>query len=618
MKKIIGWIIVLASVAPCAGAQNNQSLRADASPPAPELVVMKRNLSVQIDSGKLNDLRWRNFSDYRNQLRDFYQPSEYALAWVSGNQPTAQAKAMIQLLQNADKKGLRPEDYDASRWADRLAKLSQTTPQTTLDESTRFDLALTVCAMRYISDLHNGRINPKYFDFGLHVNRRAYKLADFLRNQVINAKDVAQTLEQVEPSFPAYRRTEAALEHYLELTKQGDGPAITIPASKKPIKPGEAYNGASALAERLRFLGDLPQDAKVAADSKVYEGPLVEAVKQFQRRHGLSDDGSLGPDTFRQLAKPISYRVTQLQLALERWRWVPQDMPMPMVLVNIPEFHLLAYDDPQKPALSMKVVVGRADEDHKTPVFADRMEYIIFRPYWKVPDSIILKEIIPAVQKDAAYMGKHQYEMVNKQGTVVISDSVDAETVRKLATGDLDVRQKPGSSNALGFVKFVFPNSYDVYLHGTPEHQLFGRSRRDFSHGCIRVEDPVALALWVLRDPAWTKERILAAMKNEKKDAFQVNLKKPVSVLILYASAMARENGEVDFYDDVYKQDLNLQRALARGYPYPDCCDPALKKKKPPLVRSAAAAPPPAPVTSTPPLATPVAGPQPASPPEKQ
>ncbi|HEY6351879.1 MAG TPA: L,D-transpeptidase family protein [Candidatus Angelobacter sp.] len=600
MKKIISWIFALSCVVPGAAAQSNQPLRADATPSSPELVVAKRNLSVLVDTGKLNDLRWRNFSDYRTQLRDFYQPADYGLAWVTGNQPTAQAKAMIQLFQNADKKGLRPDDYDAPRWADRMARLTQTTPQATLDESSRFDLALTVCAMRYISDLHNGRINPKYFDFGLHVNRRAYKLADFLRNQVVSAQEVAQTLELVEPSFPAYRRTEAALEHYLELQKQGDGAGIAVPASKKPIKPGEAYDGIPALAERLRLFGDLAQDAKVAADSKVYEGPLVEAVKQFQRRHGLTDDGSLGQDTFKQLAKPISYRVQQLQLALERWRWVPQDMPMPMVLVNIPEFHLLAYDDPQKPALSMKVVVGRADEDHKTPVFADRMEYIIFRPYWKVPDSIILKEIIPAVQKDAAYMGKHQYEMVNKQGTVVISDSVDAETVRKMATGDLDIRQKPGSANALGFVKFVFPNSYDVYLHGTPEHQLFGRSRRDFSHGCIRVEDPVALALWVLRDPAWTKERILAAMKNEKKDAFQVNLKKPVSVLILYASAMARENGEVDFYDDVYRQDFNLQRALARGYPYPDCCDPALKKKKPPLVRSAAVAPPPAPAATTP------------------
>lgn len=605
IKNSAGWKLALFMLAGClsavaAGPQGNASLRADASstsPTAPEFVVLKRNLSALIDAGRLADLRWRNFSDYRNQVREFYQPADYALAWIAGNQPTPQAQAMIQLFQSAARKGLRPEDYDAPRWPDRLTRLAQATPQAAAEDAGRFDLALTVSAMRYISDLHNGRINPKYFDFGLRVNRRSFKLADFLRTQIVSAKDVNSILEQVEPSFPAYRRTKTALEHYLELEKQGDGDRIAV--SRKSIKPGEDYDGIAQLAARLRLLGDLPQTATVPADSKVYEAPLVDAVKQFQRRHGLTDDGTLGQETFKQLNKPISRRVAQLQLALERWRWVPQDMQLPMILVNIPEFHLLAYDDVQKPSLSMKVVVGRADEDHKTPVFADRMEYLIFRPYWKVPDSIILKEIIPAIEKDPSYLGKHDYEMVDKKGTVIISDTVDAETIRKLTTGELDVRQKPGGTNALGPVKFVFPNSYDVYLHGTPERQLFGRWRRDFSHGCIRVEDPVALAQWVLRDPRWTTDRILAAMKNEKKDAFQVNLKKSIPVFILYATAMVREDGEADFYDDVYKEDVDLQKALARGYPYPDCCDPALKKKKPPVVRSAAVVPVAAPATPT-------------------
>lgn len=587
----LGFVILLgccaASVAPC---QASQTLRADATPTgasAPEFAVLKRNLSALIDVGRLNDLRWRNFSDYRNQLRDFYHPGDYGLAWVIANQPTSQARAMIEVLESADKKGLRPEDYDASRWPDRLLRL--TSPQATPDEAARFDLALSVSAMRYLSDLHSGRINPRYFEIGLHANRKGYKLADLLR-QVANARDVSSLVEQVEPPFPAYRRTEVALQHYLELAKKGDGPPV--PSSKDSIKPGNAYDGMAQLALRLRLLGDLPESASVSTESKVYEGPVVEAVKLFQRRHGLDEDGALGHETFKQLNISISRRVAQLQLALERWRWVPQEMQAPMILVNIPGFQLQAYDEAEKPVLSMKVVVGRADEDHKTPVFADRMEYLIFRPYWKVPDSIILKEIIPALQKDSGYLGKHQYEMVDKQGTVVISDTVDADTIRKLQTGELDVRQQPGDTNSLGPVKFVFPNSYDVYLHGTPEHQLFGRWRRDFSHGCIRVEDPVALALWVLRDPHWTTDRILAAMKNDKKNGFQVNLKKPIPVLILYASAMVKEDGEVDFYNDVYKQDADLQKALAHGYPYPDCCDPALKDKKPPLVRSAALASP--------------------------
>src|SRR5579872_437785 len=229
MKNFGGWMFGVVFLVMCAPAlpgapQSNQPLRADITPTgpsAPQFVVLKRNLSALIDAGRLTDLRWRNFTDYRSQLRDFYQPSDYALAWVTGNQPTAQALAMIQLLQNADKKGLRPDDYDAPRWADRIAHLTQSNPQGSVDDSVHFDLALTVSAMRYISDLHSGRINPRYFDFGLHVNHRSYKVADLLRAQVVNAKDLSSALEQVEPSFPAYRRTETALEHYLELQKQG-------------------------------------------------------------------------------------------------------------------------------------------------------------------------------------------------------------------------------------------------------------------------------------------------------------------------------------------------------------------------------------------------------------
>jgi L,D-transpeptidase YcbB len=586
---------------------NNQPLQANAVPtvaPGPQFAVLKRDLSAMIQVGRLSDLRWRNFSNYRSRLREFYEPTDYSPAWLVGNQPTSQAQAMIQVFRDADKKGLRPGDYDASRWADRLAKLAQSALP---DDAARFDLALTVSAIRYISDLHIGRMNPQYFGFGLPVHRRNFKAGEFLRTQVVNSNDVGSALAQMEPPFPAYHRVEAALEHYLELEKQGDGRPIPVP--KNSIKPGGPYEGIPQLAERLRLFGDLPKDA-VVSDSNVYEGVLVDAVKRCQRRHGLDEDGVLGLETFKQLGKPIKDRVVQLQLALERWRWLPQDVQPPMILVNIPEFHLWAYDDFEKPALSMKVVVGKADEDHKTPVFADRMEYLIFRPYWKVPDSIILREIIPSLAKDPNYLAKHDYEMVDKQGTVIITDAIDAETTNKLATGELDVRQKPGTDNSLGEIKFVFPNSYDVYLHGTPEHQLFGRWRRDFSHGCVRVEDPVSLAFWVMHDPRWTTDRILAAINNEKKDGYQVNLKKALPVLILYSTAAVREDGEVDFYNDFYQEDADLQRALALGYPYPDCCDPKLKDKKPPLIRAAAPQPPATQVS--PPAAAP--SPQPISP----
>jgi murein L,D-transpeptidase YcbB/YkuD len=215
----------------------------------------------------------------------------------------------------------------------------------------------------------------------------------------------------------------------------------------------------------------------------------------------------------------------------------------------------------------------------------DTMEYIIFRPYWNVPASIARNEVLPAIKKDPAYLGKHQYEIYdNLQKTVIISDQLDDKVLEQLQSGDLEFRQKPGPGNSLGLIKFVFPNNYDVYMHGTPETQLFTRSRRDYSHGCIRVQDPVALAEWTLHDdPQWTREHILAATKNlypEKKqkkkktvpgdpdEPFQVNLPKPIPVMILYATAYVEENGDVGFFDDIYGYDKELERALASLRPY--------------------------------------------------
>ncbi|HXB21460.1 MAG TPA: L,D-transpeptidase family protein, partial [Candidatus Solibacter sp.] len=457
------------------------------------------------------------------------------------------------------------EDYDSSRWGDRLARLAEPNSRSAAYDLACFDLTLTVSAMRYISDLHAGRINPRYFQFGFDTEGKKYNLADFLRTRVLAAQDVASVVEQVEPSFPGYLRTKLALERYLALARQGEGEPLPVPGQS--IKPGDPYPGISQLVSRLRLLGDLPQDAAAPAESKTYNGVLVKAVKHFQQRHGLFPDGALGRDTFNQLVTPLSRRVTQLQLTLERWRWLRSDLRSPFIVVNIPEFQLHAYAD-RKPPASMRVVVGKTP-DHQTPVFEDQMRYIIFRPYWNVPDSIVQAELLPAIQKNKSYLDKHQYEIVDHHGEVIPSDTVDKKILGRLEAKQLEIRQKPGPANSLGLAKFVFPNHYDVYLHGTPERGLFSRPRRDYSHGCIRVENPAALAKWVLRnDPSWTDERIQAAMNGP--DNVQVNLAHPIRVLILYGTVAVQENGEVRFFDDVYGHDATLETALANGYPYPD------------------------------------------------
>jgi murein L,D-transpeptidase YcbB/YkuD len=219
----------------------------------------------------------------------------------------------------------------------------------------------------------------------------------------------------------------------------------------------------------------------------------------------------------------------------------------------------------------MKVVVGRAYR-HQTPVFASEIRSVIFRPYWDVPSSILRAELIPHFEKNPSYFSENSYEIVDKNGRVVSEGTVSEEIEQRLRAGVLGVRQKPGPENALGLVKFDIPSRYDVYLHGTPATQLFSRSRRDFSHGCIRAEDPVALAEWVLRGkPAWTVDNIQTAMNGDK--TIQVKLDKPIPVLILYSTAVVMEDGEVRFFEDIYGHDAALERVLAEGYPYSSSAD---------------------------------------------
>jgi murein L,D-transpeptidase YcbB/YkuD len=315
-------------------------------------------------------------------------------------------------------------------------------------------------------------------------------------------------------------------------------------------------------------VGDLPADAPLTDDVQTYAGPLVDAVKRFQRRHGLDDDGRLGPDTMRQLNVPLQDRVRQLQLTLERWRWLPAEFSAPPIIVNIPDFRLRALDENNKVVMDMRVVVGKAMRT-QTPVFSRDMIYVVLRPYWNVPPSILRGEIVPAIGRDRGYIARKNYEVTTFDGKVVTSGDVSDNVLAQLRAGKLTVRQKPGPANALGLVKLIFPNEHNVYLHSTPSQDLFSRSRRDFSHGCIRVEKPAELAAWVLRNNSgWTLERVKQGMQSGKDDV-TVNLVKRVPVFIVYGTALAYENGDVHFSNDIYGHDAKLAAELAKGYPYP-------------------------------------------------
>ena len=520
------------------------------------------------DAGRLADLRWPDFSDYRLHVQNFYQPSGYAVAWLRNGQPTPQALAITSLLEAAVEKGLSAEDYDGPQWAGRVAHLRESPSEA---DQARFDAALTVCTMRYISDLHIGKVNPKYFHFGLDIEHKKYSLPDFLRQRVIAAPDVKAILEEVEPPFPRYKRTEEALDRYIELAKKDDGEQLPVPP--KALGPGSPYAGVPRLTRLLLLLGDLPGDAPVAAgaaDPSVYDRPLVGAVKHFQERQGLRPDGRLDAQTVKALNTPLSFRVRQLQLTLERWRWLPHEFSEPPIVVNIPEFHLRAYSTIAEGdvALSMNVIVGKAF-GHKTPIFAENMQYVVLRPYWNVPPSIQRSEIVPSIQKSRDYIAKKGFEVTTHSGEVVTSGEISDDVLAQLRAGKLEVRQKPGPNNSLGLVKLIFPNSYNVYLHSTPAQELFAQARRDFSHGCIRVEKPDELAAWALRNnPGWDVARVRQAMKSGK-DNQRIDLARPIPVFILYGTAIVDEKGEAHFYDDIYGLDADLDKVLAKGYPYP-------------------------------------------------
>jgi len=562
-KTVFAFLLLLAAIAchtsgdpPKAGPVASQE--AALSPGTAEAVGAA--LRPLVTSGKLPILHWPDFRDVSGDATKYYENRLYAPAWVDGAGPTAQAKLVVSILQKAAQKGLNPEDYDASRWPAREEALAA---KPTPEEIARFDLALSVCLLRYVSALDVGRINPQHLKFDLDLNHRVTDLPGFL-SQISQSDDIEPLLDKVEPQEDGYSRTSQALRTYLALAQQD--PAEKLPVPEKPVAEGGTYEGMALLVAKLKLVGDLPQGAMLAEGSVKYEGDVVEAVKRFQLRHALAATGSLGPETLRQLNVPIADRVRHLQFALERWRWLPHELTTPLIAVNVPAFRLYGFDEPHHIGLKMNVVVGKAMRS-ETPAFIGNMTYLVFRPDWGVPPTIMRKEILPPLQKDPAYLSKNGYDLFDASGKVLSSGHVTPEEIQLLRAGKLSVRQRPGPKNALGSVKFMFPNTYLVYLHDTPQTELFSRSRRDFSYGCIRVQDPPALAAWVLQSkPEWTRERIQAAMNGEK--SVQVNLSSPIPVLILYATARVDEDGRVDFYDDIYGHDARLAQALAKGYPY--------------------------------------------------
>jgi len=531
-----------------------------AEPEDPFLATVHRTIREVVTSGTHPGIRWTRFPYYRDELEKIYGPRNYLFFWFTSEGVRPLADEVIALLDRAEENGLHPRDYDAAMLA---AKLEAIRNDEVLEpaELARFDTALTMGLLRYISDLHIGRINPKNLHFGLNIEEKKYDLAVVL-NGLLERGDVAGFLEEAQPPIPIYERIKRLLPVYEELASR---PGLQpLPVVEPVLRPGEPYRFIPELVRFLVAVGDLSEE-ELGPDydprrATIYEGALVEGVKRFQGRHGLMQDGILGPATFGAMNVPLSDRVRSIKMALERLRWLPDLRDVPFVVVNIPGFQLFAFERGNlgAPALEMSVIVGSAINKTKTPIFSDRMTYLDFSPYWNV--------MLPKILSEPGYLEQEDLELVTEFSFDAQPLRLTREAVDGIATGDVKIRQRPGPQNALGLVKFIFPNAHNVYLHSTPQQQLFSETRRDFSHGCIRVEKPRELAEWVLRDqPDWNRPRIDAAMDGGRPQ--RVFLKEPLPVFIFYTSVVARED-VVFFYPDIYGHDENLERALAKGYPY--------------------------------------------------
>lgn len=468
-----------------------------------------------------------------------------------------QVQPALDTLQKADTHGLNPHDYQAVPLQQAFDQLraARFNDSKAIRE---FDAQLSANVRRYLSHLHQGRLDPATLQHHFKPPvAEPFNVGAYL-DAALQSGQVAQALQAAAPVIPLYESVRQAMLHYQQL--QGHPAwAAALPAPlQRSLKPEQDYAGLDTLAQRLVALGDLPLGTQVPP---VYSEPLVQGVKNFQARHGLETDGVVGPATLAALNTSPSQRVKQMALTLERLRWTPLLHSSRMIVVNIPEFVLRAYEVRQGTIdlqLQMRVIVGKA-LNTRTPVFQEDMRFIEFSPYWNVPISIARSETLPRLRRDPAYFDQQGFEFVTSSGQVV--NALSEQALEAVQAGQWRIRQRPGDRNALGDIKFIFPNNQNIYLHHTPSEQLFARTRRDFSHGCIRIEEPVELAKFVLQNsPAWTETRIREAMQAGKSQT--IKLQAPIPVLIAYSTVLVKD-GKVHFFPDIYQQDSRLERALA-------------------------------------------------------
>jgi len=529
-------------------------------PPAPGV---GQEVSAIIAAKQHPYLTLSSFQNRSDDLDALYKASNYQLLWLGNKSSEKNINDALGLLANAAVHGLNPKNYDTETLQQKLQPALKLSPDS-YKELALYDTAVSISLLRFLHDLHYGRVNPQGINFNLKLREKKLIDLPLLIKNSLAQNTLAELPLSVEPKLKQYQKLKQALADYRQLAADVAPIKLDI---KETLHPGKSHPQIAELRRFLTAIGDLPEDpsAKGAEKSTLYTDAIATGVKKFQKLHGLGADGNIGKSSVEALNVPLSYRVTQIELAMERLRWLPELDNGASIIVNIPAFQLWAFDaldQADANVLNMRVVVGNALKT-KTPVLMAEMHFIDFMPYWNVPYSIIKNEILPKLIQNNGYLDKENMELVSVFRDGEKPTALNQETMNLLKEGKLRVRQRPGGKNALGRVKFIFPNKDDVYLHDTPSNGLFSKSRRDLSHGCVRVANPQKLAEFALKNQDdWNAETIQQAMNTPKTK--RVILKKPIPVLFFYATAFFDQYDNLEFYPDIYGHDSVLLGVLSK------------------------------------------------------
>lgn len=494
----------------------------------------------------------RNADEIDTLLRGMYQANGFIPYWLDNGLPSGRARAVKSVIDDALSHGLDPESYFASA-------INRYWQSSDIADRVRLDILLSLGMMRYVADQREGRIEPRELDPKLFASAHNVEV-DWqpLWREAFGAIDMRKFLEDQAPPFPQYHALKAHLAEYRIVAALGGWTQVP---SGEALRPGMEDSRLPILIERLTASGDLTNKIDKTAR---YTENLIPAVKRFQQRHGLQPDGIIGDRTLKALNVPVTKRIEQLILNMERYRWLDRSIITERsVVVNIAGFTAAAASGPDRFDLVMAAVVGR--EYHQTPVFSDIITYVEFNPFWNVPLSIARNELLPKLKRDPHNLRKQGMRLFAGEygGRELDSTAINWSKVSPSTMNRYRIRQDPGPKNSLGTLKIMFPNQYSVYLHDTPARDLFSRDSRAFSHGCIRLEKPVAMASWVLGGEAsgWSETEIRGVIAEGKRRV--INLRKPLPIHILYRTAVV-ETGDntLYFYDDIYGRDTVLATAL--------------------------------------------------------